>query len=102
MTEPTPFDRSTIDAVLAHMNGDHADDNLVIARAFGRRDAETAIMTGLDRSAGQWEFTVGPISHCLSVTWEAPVLTRQDIRREVIAVFERACDALDVSIPGHP
>ena len=36
------FDERTVRAVLRHMNSDHADDNLLIARAFGDRPRRRA------------------------------------------------------------
>src|SRR5690606_38892887 len=35
MTMPHIFDSDVVAAILRHMNGDHSDDNLLIARAFG-------------------------------------------------------------------
>ena len=36
------FDADAISGVLGHMNDDHRDDNLLIARAFGEPDAAAA------------------------------------------------------------
>lgn len=44
------------------MNGDHPEDNLLIARAFGNPEASSATMIGLDESAGQWTYTVSGTS----------------------------------------
>ena len=53
------FSDDIVSAVLHHMNDDHRDDSLLIARAFGSRDAETASMTGLDGDAGFFTYTIG-------------------------------------------
>ena len=95
------IDDQTVMAVLAHMNGDHIDDNLVIARAFGDPSAESAVMSGLDATAGQWEFRDFDAVHTVSVAWSAPLEARQDVRREVVAIFERACGTLGIPIPDH-
>ncbi len=57
---PHDFDADVIAAVLRHMNGDHTDDNLLIARAFAEPSAEAidgAVMTGFDGQVGVWEIS---------------------------------------------
>lgn len=39
---PHTFDADVITAVLRHMNGDHTDDNLLIARAFADTSTRTS------------------------------------------------------------
>ena len=59
---PHDFDADVIAAVLRHMNGDHTDDNLLIARAFAEPSAEAidgAVMTGFDGDVGVWEISRG-------------------------------------------
>ena len=49
------FDDAALAGVLGHMNDDHADDNLLIARAFGPdADVIGATMTGFDGDGGDW------------------------------------------------
>ena len=43
-TEPYAFDPAIVAGVLHHMNDDHADDNLLFARAFGDPGATSARM----------------------------------------------------------
>ena len=50
------FDANVIDAVTAHMNGDHADDNLLIARAFGRPEATASEMIAKPGTSAENEF----------------------------------------------
>ena len=100
----TDFDSDVVSAVLAHMNGDHADDNLLIARAFGDRSAVRARMVGLDGRAGEWlyETDASPgVEHPLRVEWSAPIGARPEIRREVVALYDRACVALGVEPRAH-
>ena len=66
------FSPDIISAVLAHMNGDHNDDNLLIAQAFGDPDAETSMMVDLDENEGTWVFTVAGDQRMLDVPWSAP------------------------------
>ena len=95
------FDAQTVTAVLSHMNGDHPDDNLLIARAFGDRAAESAVMTGLDGSAGMWNYTVKGTVHELSVPWSKTISERPEIRREVVVLFNAACAKLGVEARPH-
>ena len=48
------FDESALAGVLGHMNGDHGDDNILIARAFGPDGVIGAVMTGFDGDGGTW------------------------------------------------
>ncbi|MDT0202351.1 DUF2470 domain-containing protein [Nocardioides sp. AE5] len=96
------FEPQVIDAVLAHMNGDHTEDNLVIARANGHPDATSATMTGLDGDAGVWSVTDPAGEHELRITWPGgPISERPEIRREVVVVFEAAAAALGLPPREH-
>ncbi|MDM4762299.1 DUF2470 domain-containing protein [Galbitalea sp. SE-J8] len=99
---PLSFAPEIVGAVLAHMNGDHPDDNLLIARAFGDPDAETAMMTDLNGDEGVWIFTVGGDQRLLEVPWpNGPISERPGIRREVVVLYERACERLGVAPRPH-
>lgn len=95
------FSPDVVTAVLAHMNGDHQDDSLLIARAFGRVDAETASMTDLDESGATFSYLVGGEEHSVTVPWTAPIAERPEIRREVVVMYERACAKLGLEPRGH-
>lgn len=100
----TDFDAAIVAGVLAHMNGDHADDNLLIARAFGDRSAVRARMVGVDGAAGHWvyETDAHPVAeHPLRVEWSAPISARPEIRREIVVLYDRACAALGVEPRAH-
>ncbi len=78
--------------VLAHMNGDHADDSLVICHALGqRRDATAAVMTGFDHEAAIFDVTVpeGGVVE-MRFEWDRPVVNRTDVRVAVVAMFRDA------------
>ena len=113
----TDFDPAIVAGVLAHMNGDHADDNLLIARAFGDRSAVRARMVGVDGLAGHWVYSTeaadvtaaaaqadaaaegevgSPGERALRVLWSAPISARPEIRREIVVLYDRACAALGV------
>lgn len=91
------FPPAVLDAVVAHMNGDHADDNLLIARAFGRPEATASEMIGLDADAGVWRVTDAAGTSELRVSWpDGPISERPEIRREVAALYREACARLGV------
>jgi hypothetical protein len=95
------FDSDVVTAVLKHMNGDHDADNLLIARAFGNPEAESATMTGLDQLGGFWEYTIGDDTHELGVPWSGPISERPEIRREVVVLYDAACARLGVEPRPH-
>lgn len=95
------FDSNVVDAVLRHMNSDHADDNLLIARAFVSPEASAARMVGLDGDGGTWLVRVGGEEREARVPWSTPVTERPEIRREVVVLYEAACAALGVPARDH-
>ena len=95
------FSPDVVAAVLHHMNDDHVGDSLLIARAFGSLDAETASMTDLDENGGTFNYTVGAEQHTVTVPWTAPISERPEIRREVVVLYDRACAVLGVEPRPH-
>lgn len=95
------FDSDVVTAVLKHMNDDHNADNLLIARAFGHPDADSATMTGLDDLGGFWGYTVGGDSHELGVPWSGAIRERPEIRREIVVLYDAACAKLGVEPRPH-
>lgn len=92
------FDQTVVAAVTGHMNSDHPEDNLLIARAFGRPEATASTMTGLDGVAGVWRVVDADGEHDLSVAWPGgPISERPHIRREVVALYRAACERLGVA-----
>lgn len=96
-----PFAPEITAAVLAHMNGDHPDDNLLIARAFGSPDAATATMTSLDQFGGSWRYSVDGDERELTLPWRAELSQRAEIRHEVVALYDAACAKLGVVPRQH-
>lgn len=72
------------------MNADHAADNLLIAQAFADPAATTAEMIALDSEVGYWSYSVGTTIAELRMRWEAPIAERAEIRRELVALNDRA------------
>lgn len=97
----TTFTPDIVNAVISHMNGDHPDDNLLIARAFGNPAATSATMIGLDHNGGEWTITTDGESEHLTVPWSGPITERAEIRREVVVLYDRACEILGVTPREH-
>ena len=95
------FSPDVVTAVLAHMNGDHLDDSLLIARAFATVDAEAASMTDLDESGATFSYSVDGESRSVTVPWTATIAERPEIRREVVVMYERACAVLGIEPRAH-
>lgn len=102
---PHSFDTDVVGAVLRHMNGDHTDDNILIARAFAEpADGEItdATMTGFDGDGGRWEVTRAGRTSELRVPWPGgPIDDRPAVRREVVALYDLACARLGVEPRPH-
>lgn len=98
----TTFSPDITDAILRHMNGDHSDDNLLIARAFVDPSAEHSVMTELDGDGGQWDVTVAGRTSSATVAWPAgPITERGEVRREIVALYDGACAVLGVEPRPH-
>lgn len=99
-----PFAPEIQQAVLAHMNDDHLDDNVLVARAFGPvRAVASARMTGFDGDAGEWS-VVGDDGATveLRVPWPGgPIAERREVRREIVALYDEACRRLGITPRPH-
>ena len=103
------FDDAALAGVLGHMNGDHAGDNLLIARAFaadaGVTDAEitASVMTAFDGARGVWLATLADDSTAeVAVPWPSgPISERREVRREIVALYDEACRRLGVEPRPH-
>ncbi|KAA9108406.1 DUF2470 domain-containing protein [Microbacterium rhizomatis] len=98
------FDDAALSGVLGHMNDDHSDDNLLIARAFGAdRDAVAAVMTGFDGDGGSWSVERADGSPAtLRVPWPGGAITeRREVRREIVALYDEACLRLGLEPRPH-
>ena len=97
------FDDSIRAGVLAHMNGDHGGDNLLIVRAFGQADAVSAAMSDLDGDGGVWDAALADGSTVtVSVAWPGGGITeRPQIRAEIVKLYDLACERLGVAKRPH-
>lgn len=98
------FDDGILSAVLHHMNSDHSDDNLLVARAFGADPSPAgATMTGFDGDGGDWSVSsaAGDTS-ALRVPWPGgPISERAEVRREIVALYDEACARLGIEPRPH-
>ena len=99
----TSFPPEIVDAVLAHMNDDHLEDNLLIVRAFGAPDASGAAMRGVDGEAGTWAVMgpEGPVGDLRIPGPSGPIGERAEIRRDVVAQYDAAGARLGVDQRPH-
>ena len=100
---PHIFDDDIVTAILRHMNSDHTNDNLLIVRAFGTPDALGATMTGLDGDGGDWD-VAGPDGAVtpVRVAWPSGAISeRPAVRREVVALYDAACEKLGIEPRPH-
>ena len=98
------FDDTVLTAVLAHMNGDHEDDNLLIARAFsGKPDVVSATMIGFDGDGGDWlARSAEGDAVVVRVPWPAgPISERPEVRREIVALYDQSCRRLGIEPRPH-
>jgi hypothetical protein len=98
------FDEEALAGVLGHMNSDHPEDNLLIARAFGPdAGAVGSLMTGFDGDGGDWQVTsAGGTETALRVPWPGgPITERREVRREIVALYDEACARLGVEPRPH-
>lgn len=95
MPEASFLTPEVVAAVTAHMNGDHAADNVVICRGLGGcPDATAAAMTGLDLHGLELTATGPGGPWTVRIPFQAPLRERGDIRAEVARMYHEAAAAL--------
>ena len=90
-----------VEAIKAHMNGDHAADNVVICRGIGGRpDTTAATMTGMDLDGIDFDVIVDEGSASVRIPFaEAPLRERAQVRGEVTRMFRESCELLGLEVP---
>jgi hypothetical protein len=98
------FDDATLRGVLGHMNNDHTDDNVLIARAFSAvPDVVSAKMASFDGDGGDWRIvTAAGAEDVVRIAWPSgPISERPEVRREIVALYDLACERLGVTPRPH-
>jgi putative heme iron utilization protein len=96
-----PFPPDAVAQIAAHMNGDHADDNLLIVQALaGIPQATAARMSGLDTDAMEFAAVVDGIEVPVRVPFAEPLTDRHQVRAEAVRMYREACATLGVP-PRH-
>ena len=97
--QPDPLARHG-DAIMGHMNTDHANANLAYARAFaGITHATSARMVAVDRLGFDLLASTPDGLQPARVNFDEPVDTPDAVRKAVVALLARARALLDVSPP---
>jgi putative heme iron utilization protein len=76
--------------ILAHMNGDHADALLTLARAHADAGAEEAIMLSVDRLGFRVRIKSGERLHAARIAFPREVRTAEECRAALIEMIGRA------------
>ena len=96
------LDDAAVAAITKHMNGDHAEDNLLICRALGGQPpASAARMTGCDTTGIDFTATVDDTEVPVRVPFAAEITERVQVRHEVVRMYEESCAALGLTPRGH-
>jgi putative heme iron utilization protein len=91
------FSAEVVGRIAAHMNGDHADDNVLICRAFGREPAVTAArMSGMDADGMDFIATVDGREVPVRVPFSERLTERRQVRAEAVRMYREACARLGV------
>ena len=95
------FSPEIVQAILGHMNGEHAKDNLVIVRAFSEDEPIEARMVDFDENGGVWEYSTDASEGELRIPWSTTISDRADVRREIVALYDRAAERLGLPAREH-
>jgi hypothetical protein len=101
VSDPSWLTDEVVAAVLAHMNGDHADDCAVICRGLGGRpQTVSARMTGLDLDAFEFVATDADGDHPVRVACSRRLADRAQIRAEAARMCHESAAALGLPPRG--
>jgi putative heme iron utilization protein len=93
--------QDVVDAVRAHMNGDHSDDCVVICRVLGDQPSTTAAeMTGLDADAIHFRATTDSGELDVRVPFAMTLTERAQVRAEVARMYHESAAVLGLP-PRH-
>jgi NADPH-dependent ferric siderophore reductase len=94
-----PAVQAAIDATIDHLNGNHADTVLLLARHL-RPDAVDAEISTVDRLAATFVIRdQSPASHAVPLGFPAPVCEAHEVQEHLLAALTEARAAADPSEP---
>ncbi|MFC0531401.1 DUF2470 domain-containing protein [Phytohabitans kaempferiae] len=92
-----PFTPDVVEAIMRHMNGDHADDCRVIVRGLGGQpDATSAAMSGMDADGMDFLATVDGSAVQVRVPFSTRLTERRQVRGEAARMYRDACAHLGI------
>ncbi|MFI7598349.1 DUF2470 domain-containing protein [Actinoplanes sp. NPDC049681] len=95
------FTPDVVEQIARHMNGDHAEDNVLIVRGLGGvATASAARMSGMDADGMDFEATVNSIAVPVRIPFQRRLTERREVRAEVVRMYRDACAALGLE-PRH-
>lgn len=84
-------------AILRHMNGDHAEDSILMVRALGGQPLATAAsVTGVDKAGIDFVATVDGSERTVRIPWGRTLAARAEVRGEVVRLYQESCAALGI------
>lgn len=88
------LDDDAVEAILRHMNDDHASDSLLICQRLGGvPGATSARMVGLDDEQAVFAATVDGQEVPVLLPWSRPLTSRAQVREEVVRMHDAAVAA---------
>ena len=95
------FTPEVVAQIARHMNDDHAEDNVLIVRAFGGADAATsARMYGLDEDGMEFAVALNGVEVPVRIPFRERLTERRQVRAEAARMYRDACETLGV-VPRH-
>ncbi|MEV8509937.1 DUF2470 domain-containing protein [Actinoplanes sp. NPDC051475] len=95
------FTPDVVEQIARHMNGDHAEDNVLIVRGLGGvSTASAARVSGVDADGMDFEATVNDIAVPVRIPFQRRLTERREVRGEAVRMYRDACAALGVE-PRH-
>jgi putative heme iron utilization protein len=90
-----PFTPEVVGQIASHLNGDHAEDIVLIVRALGGISSATgARMSGMDADAIEFAAAVDGIEVPVRIPFASRLTERQQVRVETVRMYREACAAL--------
>ena len=89
LAEPDPL-ADTAAGIIKHMNADHADSLVLLARAFARIESEEAVMTAVDRLGFHARLKTGEGMRGVRIAFLREVRSPSEARNVLVEMVEQA------------